>query len=164
MGYFGPVQPTKHVPLIFGLQKNMYHFIGNLFEIWHLIHSCKTSFSQCHKIKQLELQILVPVLKFNAINVAQKLGHAAGIETLQQRFLLVRNEAKYICLTPEIRLDLKRVLHVKGNNLINTTIISFLTILGMELIIVFCDNRKAVILYCISKLDWNFQFRSGAPL
>ena len=56
-GYFGPVQPTKHVPLIFGLQKNMYHFIGNLFEIWHLIHSCKTSFFQCHKTKQLELQI-----------------------------------------------------------------------------------------------------------
>ena len=126
--YFGPVQPTKHVPLIFGLQKNMYHFIGNLFEIWHLIHSCKTSFFQCHKTKQLELQILVPVLKFSAINVAQKLGHAAGIETLQQRFLLVRNEAKYICLTPEIRLDLRRVLHVKGNNLINTTIISLLTI------------------------------------
>ena len=135
----------------------MYHFIGNPFEIWHLIHSCKTSFSQSHKIKRLELQILVPVLKFNAINVAQKLGHAAGIETLQQRFLLVRNEAKYICLTPEIRLDLRRVLHVKGNNLTNTTIISLLTIL-------FCDNRKAVILYCISKLDWNFQFRSGAPL
>ena len=100
--------PTKHVPLIFDLQKNMYHFIGNLFEIWHSIHSCKTSFFQCHKTKQLELQILVPVLKFNAINVAQKLGHAAGIETLQQHFLLVRNEAKYICLTPEIRLELKR--------------------------------------------------------
>ena len=109
---------------IFDLQKNMYHFIGNLFEIWHLIHSCKTSFFQCHKTKQLELQILVPVLKFNAINVAQKLGHAAGIETLRQLFLLVRNEAKYICLTPEIRLDLRRVLHVKGNNLMNTTIIS----------------------------------------
>ena len=142
---------------MFDLQKNMYHFIGNLFEIWHLIHSCKTSFFQCHKTKQLELQILVPVLKFSAINVAQKLGHAAGIETLQQRFLLVRNEAKYICLTPEIRLDLRRVLHVKGNNLINTTIISLLTIL-------FYDNQKAVILYCISKLDWNSQFRSGAPL